>query len=114
MARLIAAVSSLMVVGCVLGMLLMQRPAQAYIAPRPTVELVKTFACNVGDNGSKVCAERLENEANGWLQKAQPGVRILERQLAATRYSVFLAIFYEVQEWRVKAPEKRMPAEAPK
>lgn len=94
-------------------------PAHAYVPPRPTIELVKMFQCTPGviDDMSE-CGQRLEDRINGWLQEKQPSIRIIRRIMTTTDRNIFVAIFYEVPEWRTKSepkaqPQKKLPAEAP-
>lgn len=81
--------------------------ANAYVAPRPTVELVKMFS---GPAAYSRYAQDLEQEANDWLRDNQPGIRIVDRQLTTSQHYITLAIFYEVLESRTT--KGKSPAEA--
>lgn len=94
---------------------LAQTPQVVEAAP---VELVKMFHCKIYNRESvDNCTGIVENQANEWLQKAQPGIRVRDRLLSSTADGLFMAIFYEVREWCATAkpamqPEKKLPAEA--
>ena len=86
-------------------------PAYAYVGPRPTVELVKIFSCNLRTHYADYCSKSVEEQANTWLLEKQPGIRILQRAFAGNGDGLFLAISYEVSEWRTQQP--KLTAEKP-
>jgi len=88
--------------------------ADAPRPPRPnpaTLTLVRVFGCDVARIGAR-CAKDVEDQANDWLQKAQPGVRVLGQELSASKYYLFLSLMYDVPDWRANTPKTKQPAEA--
>jgi hypothetical protein len=98
----------------VVGLILIQSSVEAVQRPpRPEpamLSLIRVFGCDLNLHATG-CAKNIEDQANDWLQKAQPGVRVLNQQMTASRSRLFLSLMYEVTDWRGK--QEKVPAEAP-
>jgi hypothetical protein len=82
--------------------------AQPRQTERPRLQLVRVISCDAS-YGMEKCRKSVEEQANDWLQKAQPDALVLEMSMSSfgspSTGGAFLLIRYEVPDWRVAVPK---------